>query len=508
MPSFPWKDLLAQWSEEIIRSGDLDDELAHAVAASGWLGHPGATEEEISAAEARLGVTFPPSYREFLQVSNGWRMTTGFVRRLRPANEVQWFAAEDRETVDAWMAAGRDGTVSDEEYLVYGDSAVQPLRAGYLQSALAISDYGDGIYLLNPQTVTTEGEWEAWFFAHWVPGADRYRSFWELMAAEHDHFLYALKSSRGEPTPRAAPSLDVDAEDLDALLAALQDPAQRPAALQALGNLRDKRAFVPVLKVFQDRRADLFTRECAARTLGELRDPRAVAPLIDAFRTASVEISDMQLATLLKRRTGQTHDATLDELLGTMSIQEMINALEPLLGAAMAGHLRATVTPEAVGKAVSERLAYAAYQGLLALGDIALPGLLDALQDADPGVRRHTAIALCHVRGRDEVFERLLVAFDDPDPSVRSSVAANIEQLFDSRAVDPLLKALQDVDSTVRAHAARSLGVMATRSDADRIAKALGATSKRDPDAGVRRAAARALDRLGSTPGMTQGVDA
>jgi HEAT repeat protein len=499
MSRFPWKDLLAQWSEEIIRSGDLDDELAPAVAASGWLGHPGATEEEISAAEARLGVTFPPSYREFLQVSNGWRMTTGFVRRLRPSNEVQWFAAEDRETVDAWMAGAGDEAVPDEEYLVYGDSAVQPLRAGYLQSALAISDYGDGIYLLNPQTVTPEGEWEAWFFAHWVPGADRYRSFWDMMVAEHDHFRYALKSSRGEATPRAAPSLDVDAGDLDALLAALQDPAQRPAALQVLGNLRDKRAFVPVLEVFQDRRADLFTRECAARTLGELCDPRAVAPLIDAFRTASVEITDMQFATLLRSGAGETSDATLDEMLGTVSIQDMINALEPLLGAAMTGHLRATLTAEAVGKGVSERLSYASYQGLLALGDVALPGLLDALQDADPGVRRQIATVLCHVRGRDGVFERLVVAFDDPDPSVRSSVAANIEQLFDSRAVDPLLKALEDAESTVRAHAARSLGIMATRSDAERIAKALGATSKRDPDAGVRRAASRALDRLGRT---------
>jgi len=496
MPSFPWKDLLAQWSDEIIRSGDLDDELAPAVAASGWLGHPGATEEEISAAEARLGVTFPPSYREFLQVTNGWRMTTGSVGRLRPVVEVQWYAAEEQDTVNAWTAAGQDDTPSDQEYLVYGDQAVQPLRAEYLQSAMAISDYGDGIYLLNPQTVTPEGEWEAWFFAHWVPGADRYRSFWELMIAEHEHFLYALKSSRGEPTPHVDPSLGVDARDLDALVAALQDPAQRPAALQALGNLRDKRAFVPVLKIFQDSRADLFTRECAARTLGELRDSRAVGPLIDTFRLNPGEMSDHEFAALLRSNASLTGNATLDELLGSLSIQDMINALEPLFGAGMAGHLRATVTPEAVGKAVSERLTYAAYQGLLALGDIALPGLLDALQDADPGVRRQIANVLCHIRGRDGVFERLLLAFDDPDPSVRSSVAAHIEQLFDSRAVDPLLQALGDPDSTVRTRAARSLGILATRGDTERIVEALGTASTRDGDAGVRRVASQELDRL------------
>ena len=497
MASFPWKDLLTRWSAEIIGSGDYEDELTPEVIASGWLGSRRASEDEIAAAEARLGVTFPPSYREFLHVSNGWRMTTGFVRRMRPVSEVQWFAAEEQETVDAWLSGAGNYPVSDEEYLVYGDTAVQPIRAEYLQTALAVSDYGDGIYLLNPQAVTPEGEWEAWFFAPWIPGADRYRSFWELMAAEHEHFLHALKSSRGEPTPRADASLGVDAEDFDGLVAALQDSAHRPAALQALGNLRDQRAFEPVLQVFHDRDADLFSRECAARTLGELRDPRAVGPHIDAFRVTPGEMNDLQLAALLRSGTGLAGDANLDKLLGTVSIQDVIDALEPLLGAGMTGHLLATLTPEAVGRGISEQLNYACLQGLLTMGNVALPGLLHALQDPDPGVRRQVASTLCHVRGRDDVFEALAGALDDPDPSVRASVTANIEQLFDRRAVDPLLKALEDVDSTVRTHAARSLGIMASRSDAERIAEALTVARERDPDADVRRAAAQGLDRLG-----------
>ena len=98
MPSFPWTDLLEQWSAEIIRSGEYEDELTPEVTGSGWLGYPGATEEEIAAAEARLGVTFPPSYREFLLVTNGWRMTTDFIRRLRPLDELQGFAAEHQDT--------------------------------------------------------------------------------------------------------------------------------------------------------------------------------------------------------------------------------------------------------------------------------------------------------------------------------------------------------------------------------------------------------------------------
>jgi len=427
-------------------------------------------------------------------------MTTGFIQRLRPLDDLQWFAAEYQDTIDAWMEAGQDDTVSDEEYLVYGDSAVQPLGAEYLQTALIVSDYGDGIYLLNPQTVTPEGEWEAWFFAHWVPGADRYPSFWELMAAEHEHFLYALKSDRGEPTPRAELSLGVDAQDLDRLVAALQNPRHRQTALQALGNLRDRRAFEPVLTIFQDSRADLFARECAARTLGELRDPRAVVPLIDAFRVTPGEMSDSQFAALLVSAAGRTGDAALDDLLGSISIQEMINALEPVLGSAMAEHLQVTLTPESVSKGVTERLNHAIKQGLLTIGDVALPGLLDALQDPDPNVRREVTSTLCHVRGREGVFERLVVAFDDPDPSVRSSVAAGIVLLFDARAVDPLLKALEDADSAVRTRAALSLGIMATRSDRDRIIEALSAASKCDTDPRVGRVALQELGRLRGWP--------
>jgi len=50
---------------------------------------------------------------------------------------------------------------------------------------LTISEPGDSaIFLLNPEVVDANGEWEAWFFANWYPGAARYRSFWDLMQEE------------------------------------------------------------------------------------------------------------------------------------------------------------------------------------------------------------------------------------------------------------------------------------------------------------------------------------
>lgn len=53
-----------------------------------------------------------------------------------------------------------------------------------------ISAVGDSaVYLLNPEVRTPSGEWEAWFFANWNPGACRYRSFWEMMQRECQSFI-------------------------------------------------------------------------------------------------------------------------------------------------------------------------------------------------------------------------------------------------------------------------------------------------------------------------------
>lgn len=81
------------------------------------------------------------------------------------------------------------------EYFVYGEEQdCVYLRREYLQTALEInSDSGDGdIYLLNPQIITADGEWEAWHFGNKLPGAIRYRSFYEMMqqAVNQGAFVY------------------------------------------------------------------------------------------------------------------------------------------------------------------------------------------------------------------------------------------------------------------------------------------------------------------------------
>src|SRR6516225_6183041 len=113
MPQYGWRELLSAWSRELIDIAEEDDELREElspeVAATGWLGFPGATDEQITAAEDRLSVALPPSYREFLQATNGWRFPKFFLRRMWSTEEIDWLAVLDQEGIEAWQ--------SGEEYI-------------------------------------------------------------------------------------------------------------------------------------------------------------------------------------------------------------------------------------------------------------------------------------------------------------------------------------------------------------------------------------------------------
>ncbi|PSB24196.1 SMI1/KNR4 family protein [Stenomitos frigidus] len=223
MSSFDWERFLKRWSQEIIGAiGDAPTFLPPEVLKSGWLGYPGATEKQIAHTEARLGATLPPSYRAFLKVSNGWRQTTLFSNQLWSLKDIEWFAVRHQAWVDAfWEKSGHHSpestnakalapSIPDEEYFVYGqEQDCSKIRIEYLQTALEISKRGEGaIYLLNPQIVAPDGEWEAWFFGDWLPGADRYRSFQNMMQAEYENFL----ELRETPAISIAPALRAESD--------------------------------------------------------------------------------------------------------------------------------------------------------------------------------------------------------------------------------------------------------------------------------------------------------
>jgi cell wall assembly regulator SMI1 len=176
-----WLSLLRLWERHPSAKVGTDSAL-----------RDGATPDEIAALELRLGLELPPSYRQFLSVTNGWRVPRGSTGRFWQTSEVDWFRERHGDWIEAYnttLPGLRPAPrATDAEYFVYGESQ-DPVwfRPEYLSSALEISDEGDSaIYLLNPEIVTPDGEWEAWFFANWLPGAVRYPSFWALMLAGYD----------------------------------------------------------------------------------------------------------------------------------------------------------------------------------------------------------------------------------------------------------------------------------------------------------------------------------
>lgn len=108
MEAFDWLPFLQKFSALLLddaRNFKEHDmyQIPKAAHHRGYMGFPGATEQQISATEARLGVYFPPSYRAFLQASNGWEeMGLALPNQLWPVEQVEWLRVRSQEIIDIW----------------------------------------------------------------------------------------------------------------------------------------------------------------------------------------------------------------------------------------------------------------------------------------------------------------------------------------------------------------------------------------------------------------------
>jgi hypothetical protein len=182
-----WKSFLTEYNRELMSYEEVVERLPSELIKAEWLGYAGATESEIAATEKRLATHLPPSYRSFLKVSNGWRFPSVSIFDLRSVAKLTWFREQNQAWIDAYADPSAElPPISDKEYFVYGEKQdCVNFRREYLQTALQISEVGDvAVVLLNPNVVAADGEWETWFFANWLPGAVRYRSFGDWLTAE------------------------------------------------------------------------------------------------------------------------------------------------------------------------------------------------------------------------------------------------------------------------------------------------------------------------------------
>ena len=179
-----WREFLACWDREILGSVKLEGavtSMERQVLARNGQRNKHASEKAIAEAEKRLGTELPKSLKDFWRASNGLMhlrldADNGLIYG---AETVSWLQSSNPDLIPESNGA----PISDKDYFEYGpDQDPIYLRDAYIQSMLVVSDVVDsGVYLLNPEVKTQDGEWEAWFLGWKLPGALRFKSFAHLM---------------------------------------------------------------------------------------------------------------------------------------------------------------------------------------------------------------------------------------------------------------------------------------------------------------------------------------
>lgn len=190
---FDWRPFLLKWSGEWADSlpgGETRSETDESARKARWLGFPPASEERITALEKRLGRRMPPSYREFLKVSDGWRHAGGFVSLLAGTTDARW---HDDESGLAVMF---------EEYLDEDAGPEERWEVDIWRRGLQLDVESDATYvLLDPEDVDEDGEWAVYTWASWrADSPERHASFLAFMRDMHREF-HSLRARPGDGEP-------------------------------------------------------------------------------------------------------------------------------------------------------------------------------------------------------------------------------------------------------------------------------------------------------------------
>lgn len=140
--------------------------------------------------ERRLGRRMPPSYREFLRVTDGWQHVGGFVTLPAGTAEARW---HDNESGLADMFEG---------YLDEDSGPDERREAELWRRGLQLDVESDGTYVvLDPEDVDEDGEWAVYTWAgRRAAPPERIANFGEFMREMHREF-HRLRANLAEGEP-------------------------------------------------------------------------------------------------------------------------------------------------------------------------------------------------------------------------------------------------------------------------------------------------------------------
>lgn len=493
MTTSKWREFLQRWTDEWLAT---DEKFPRRSRERRWLGSQPATDKQLLQLEKRLGYRLPPSYRSFLLTTNGWSRTSMFIKRVLPVSKVTWLQTYDPQLLDIWSPEHGDEPVADDpvEYFSYDGRPI--FDQNHFRQSLVVAEPIDGdsmIYVLNPLVVAQDGEWEAWRFANWIPGAERFPSFELLMRAEHELFSTNGQSEQflgpyqGQYAPdqprhvaqrigagRAAPKR----LSIPELIVQLESQARATRLSAAKHLLREfcphdpggehPEIVEPLSRILQ---SDLETevRRAAAATLGSYGDAGAIDPLLKALDEevlAGIAISALFHLSLYMAdaRIADAMVKFLERPRVLFETEHAVHILEELKDARLAAvGLRLldhapVVIPNIEG--IADLSVAEAYQrsGVRSLGAFAFAGiatnatdeLVKRLTHTNAEIRGAAAAALRADPHRGpHLSPHLAPLLNDPNPTVQQQASTTIRFLEPVPAVEVPAALLAEIQAQV-----------------------------------------------------------
>ncbi|MBI4650010.1 HEAT repeat domain-containing protein [Candidatus Desantisbacteria bacterium] len=251
---------------------------------------------------------------------------------------------------------------------------------------------------------------------------------------------------------------------IDPLITLLEDCEL--SAIKRLGEIRDKRAVNPLIKLIKNDSTDI--KIASIQALGEIGDTQAVEPLIDVFK------NDLNKYVLMTVRA---------------ALSKLKKNDEPVLN---------YFTPFTQNKDKDLRV-YAA-RSLGNAGDKdAADILINMLKDKEISVRDSAAEALGKIGDKRAVEPLITLLKNDTTNIILTSIQA-LEKLNDKRAINPIVEVLKDTnkDKKIKEYAGKALKNISDETAVDQLIDLLKFNSYR-----INVYAAEALANIGNTKAVT-----